>query len=101
PSPTPTYTLSLHDALPISRRSVDREVALFAGHAAEPESVPAEPHGEAAHRARSGGPAHHRRAQHLFRRHGARLRSGHRQPVHATDRKSTRLNSSHLGISYA
>src|SRR5262245_64673322 len=58
---TETYTLSLHDALPISlaaQRRVRRE------RAGEPR---------AAHRAQRG----------------------------QRDRKSTRLNSSHLGISYA
>src|SRR5438045_6049103 len=34
----------------------------------------------------------------LARRHGAMVRS---EPATAPDRKSTRLNSSHLGISYA
>src|SRR5262245_64285308 len=58
-APTEIYTLSLHDALPISRgrRCLRRG-------------------------ARSGGGRD--------RQHGA-----------ARDRKSTRLNSSHLGISYA
>src|SRR5262245_63960892 len=35
---------------------------------------------------------------HARRQSGARLQP---HPVHARDRKSTRLNSSHLGISYA
>src|SRR5205814_3013835 len=86
PATPELYTLSLHDALPILR-----------GHAVRPASP---------RRARARDPAR------------ARLRS--RQPSGTTslvadlesraprrirpaggDRKSTRLNSSHLGISYA
>src|SRR5256885_8274709 len=68
---TEIYTLSLHDALPISRRC-------------------------AAHGARSAARLRRRRP------HGAR-RGDRRGPVrpHNRDRKSTRLNSSHLVISYA
>src|SRR2546426_11246834 len=69
---TEIYTLSLHDALPISRQ--DRAVRERggrpgeAGHAEQPARVLEAP----------------RRQEHL-----------------KTDRKSTRLNSSHLVISYA
>src|SRR5437899_9345157 len=76
-TPTPEiYTLSLHDALPIS--------------------MPARP--AAAGRARRsvvGEPAAAARAS---ARSGLRAGAPHRA---ARDRKSTRLNSSHLGISYA
>src|SRR2546430_7680036 len=69
---TEIYTLSLHDALPISSGGVE----YLAGHA--------------------------RRAiealDHVCLAHGVRVaRGGH----HHTDRKSTRLNSSHSQISYA
>src|SRR5262245_65033078 len=68
--PTEIYTLSLHDALPISRR----------------------PHAPRALDACEAAP-------------GSRLLTravGHRGEDRAEgDRKSTRLNSSHLGISYA
>src|SRR5256885_16572859 len=67
---TEIYTLSLHDALPISARAAVSAVPRFRGRAARP-------HGE---ELRS------RRVE--IRRDGA-------------DRKSTRLNSSHLVISYA
>src|SRR5262245_62605915 len=70
--PTPeTYTLSLHDALPIWRQ---RHSPL---------------HAEPGGRSR--------------RRHGARLQhvEQHDETGDQVDRKSTRLNSSHLGISYA
>src|SRR5262245_66693988 len=63
---TEIYTLSLHDALPISLRQRGRS--------------------------RHDGPAPE------LRGHRA-LRPG--RPLAAIDRKSTRLNSSHLGISYA
>src|SRR3712207_7562869 len=77
---TEIYTLSLHDALPISRRAHER--------AARPPLRRRRglPRGRARARergrlARGGRPA---------RRHGGRA-----------DRKSTRLNSSHANISYA
>src|SRR5262245_64546549 len=76
-APTETFTLSLHDALPISD-SPSRAARC-------PSRSPAggEP--------RSGDPS---RAKHLLQeREGALLKE--------VDRKSTRLNSSHLGISYA
>src|SRR5205814_9728850 len=70
-APTETSTLSLHDALPISRLHD--------------------------HRRRRGEAA---RARDLHRSLAGRERDDHAVLVHA-DRKSTRLNSSHLGISYA
>src|SRR5205814_7613325 len=74
------YTLSLHDALPIWRDDPERAracgaVRRFAGHRAQ-----------GARRAR--------------RRQSCRPPSGQGN-VCREDRKSTRLNSSHLGISYA
>src|SRR5437763_13406687 len=70
PAPPPTYTLSLHDALPIS---INTHLAL-------------------AKRARLGD-------------HDAQLRAGiaevEKLRVVVSDRKSTRLNSSHRCISYA
>src|SRR5256885_2951875 len=62
---TEIYTLSLHDALPISARGCPRP-----------------------------GP------RGLGRRRRSPRQTGHRQ-ASETDRKSTRLNSSHLVISYA
>src|SRR5690606_41041456 len=79
PATTELYTLSLHDALPISR-----------GRALAPDS------GAAAHAA-------DRRRRRGIARGGAELDSV--EPVHrqreGLDRKSTRLNSSHVKISYA
>src|SRR5437868_11517096 len=67
---TPTYSLSLHDALPIS-------IVLHAGtrsdHATGAVAVP------------------------IFQTTSYEFRS----TEHAADRKSTRLNSSHVSISYA
>src|SRR5207253_8982275 len=70
PAPTEIYTLSLHDALPIS---------------------------EGLLRGLQGGEPAHRLWQHL------RLRAGRAvwRARHTADRKSTRLNSSHVAISYA
>src|SRR5204863_9203658 len=77
-APTDIYTLSLHDALPISPRSGTR-----------PRSRGHRP--PAASRDRSTGDSPPRPL-----RDGAALR---RSPQ--ADRKSTRLNSSHVEISYA
>src|SRR5436853_6037601 len=68
-TPTPeTYTLSLHDALPISR-GIERVATDLRAGPRTPLAAP----------------------QQAARERGAGAR----------DRKSTRLNSSHLGISYA
>src|SRR5262245_65433373 len=72
PPPTAIYTLSLHDALPISRRNDEA----------------------------SGIPGREL-ASILYGRntaYGAQIEYQHLARI---DRKSTRLNSSHLGISYA
>src|SRR5205814_8732777 len=90
-SPTHFYTLSLHDALPIllsiaaRRHSQCRWRALCASNHGCP--CPPDPgnHPRTPHFLSAGSPA--RRVL---------LRLGWPQ-----DRKSTRLNSSHLGISYA
>src|SRR5436190_14078820 len=90
PAPPKIYTLSLHDALPISRelhRHARRLVRIDVGQRDVHHAV------GAAHRART------HRAQlmpaevssHWYRNGGHELR----------DRKSTRLNSSHTVISYA
>src|SRR5437899_4806320 len=79
------YTLSLHDALPICdpHQQGVRPAAVVAGGESEREPdrerdrLAAESHGEREPRDRARGRAR------------------------ARDRKSTRLNSSHLGISYA
>src|SRR5438045_5486567 len=82
---TPTtyhFTLSLHDALPIYRRAGDRRIAP-AGFPAD-GSAPVSVATQAAH--------FHVLRQTRHRKDALRL---------GRDRKSTRLNSSHLGISYA
>src|SRR3989454_4279873 len=66
---TEIYTLSLHDALPISRRG-----------------------------RRAGDCGRHTAASHALGAERVRL---HRRVGGGEDRKSTRLNSSHLVISYA
>src|SRR5205814_10702259 len=87
------YTLSLHDALPILRR---RRGDLRADHAVRlPRGTGrARGHGRSAHRPlrpRAHGVFHQRPD-----RRAALLGEAEKR-----DRKSTRLNSSHLGISYA
>src|SRR5438445_8082754 len=79
------YTLSLHDALPISRESKHSLLS---------------PCEKAKHR-------HHKLAAAVDAPPHPFPRSPNRSPTdtavrqHATDRKSTRLNSSHANISYA
>src|SRR5690625_7983461 len=75
PPPTAIYTLSLHDALPISA-SEEELLVLPAGDQCEVED---------------GAPREHRTGQ-LVR---LQVQAG------LLDRKSTRLNSSHVAISYA
>src|SRR5437899_4913989 len=70
---TEVYALSLHDALPISQRRA---------------ALPAAPRLQ-------GGPGFRGRIG------GDPCAVGGRGPLGRKDRKSTRLNSSHLGISYA
>src|SRR2546426_3611563 len=89
---TEIYTLSLHDALPISLR------ARRGGEGAR--SL------RAARRVARRG-AHHRGGEHegrgrqVDRGREPRARAGRRGTPARRDRKSTRLNSSHLVISYA
>src|SRR5262245_62875644 len=78
--PTDIYTLSLHDALPIC----DRARALQIRSARQLQELPQRP-------ALLAGAL-------LLRRGSDHQR---RRALAKADRKSTRLNSSHLGISYA
>src|SRR5438045_8327501 len=86
---TDTHSLSLHDALPIWQAllRLEGERHLCRGGAAE---------------VRAARPQRHRRRQEPLQ---CLARSQRRPTVPAKrsvpDRKSTRLNSSHLGISYA
>src|SRR3712207_6881669 len=86
---TEIYTLSLHDALPISRRLCDR---VRGGRGAGREG-----------RRRPGGGCR-RGAEERDRVPGDRLPRAASRGRHGRvrgDRKSTRLNSSHANISYA
>src|SRR5207249_9696528 len=82
PAPTATYTLSLHDALPISCR------------------LPLRARQPARAVARRGHP---RRRQREHRPQPPCVRVGAEtgRTARVGDRKSTRLNSSHVSISYA
>src|SRR3712207_8375611 len=80
PATTEIYTLSLHDALPISRQERRLYALLDCVGAVSVVPRPRDDHG--------------RRGTH----HDSVLGVGSR---HEQDRKSTRLNSSHANISYA
>src|SRR3712207_8649770 len=88
PATTEIYTLSLHDALPISA-VVQRDLL---------------PH-QGAEAVEHDGAADRRRGVEVGRALGARAGEVYggtaARPVHAPDRKSTRLNFSHAHISYA
>src|SRR5205085_11711304 len=96
PPPTHTYTLSLHDALPICRRDhhlhhVDRDCeayALRATRAREDRRVETDEASRQIH-------------QRTPRIAGIDRRIGLDEELIVGDRKSTRLNSSHSQISYA
>src|SRR5207253_6254659 len=89
-APTSTYTLSLHDALPICR-------ARGHGHRAHVEQI-AEIGVDAHPRVDADGVGGHLVDARMHRRgwHHERV-----DTVQCGDRKSTRLNSSHVAISYA
>src|SRR5205807_9483048 len=92
-SVTGVYTLSLHDALPISRGGVDREASRSRGalfRLRPPLPCEARAPGDLQGPFQQGRDALRPRGL----RRGAAVRS-------YRDRKSTRLNSSHLVISYA
>src|SRR5699024_12075380 len=100
PPRRPSYTLSLHDALPISGRSRQRHT-LAASSSTPTSGVDSRPPAEAAAyssaasttatvRAVTNGPAVPCPS----------LDSEYKEGQ-GTDRKSTRLNSSHVSISYA
>src|SRR5207302_9076726 len=86
PSPTQIYTLSLHDALPIS---IPRSINFAIGHGrfssvsnTSSSAARSPPNKRVENQRKSGTPNNVRRAR-------------------WADRKSTRLNSSHVKISYA
>src|SRR5438552_9048146 len=83
PAPTEIYTLSLHDALPISRARGHLAPGLRRAAPPRPHRPPARPHR-----------LHHRPQQ-------PNHEPADGAAVEAQDRKSTRLNSSHQIISYA
>src|SRR5205814_9276523 len=77
--PSAIYTLSLHDALPIC----DEQRPLYS---VQRRTLPT---------------VRHQRHSDLEQAHGRECGVGRPLAGAVTDRKSTRLNSSHLGISYA
>src|SRR5207248_9288470 len=90
-SPTSLFTLSLHDALPISCRVFCQILRVPGGD--QGRLVHACGSGRGLERGRSLLLSCHRE-DHVFRRAGQGVRAD-------ADRKSTRLNSSHRTISYA
>src|SRR5207253_9473615 len=90
PSTTAIYTLSLHDALPIS----------VVPGARVPRSARPVPDGDRPLRRRGPAGREFRRKDRHVREHRASHSAGPQGGGHA-DRKSTRLNSSHVAISYA
>src|SRR5438045_65525 len=97
-APSANYTLSLHDALPISGRS--SRFPCRAGHLRHRRPV-APPGRPRRGRPRAPAPAPPPQPDPRHRAGApARATRCRRCPVRR-DRKSTRLNSSHLGISYA
>src|SRR5207249_12318941 len=91
-APSQIYTLSLHDALPIYVRPYGTSGTL--GEAFASVARDSERHGRI-HRVRSAG-------LHPFPNHAVPDRSCPRRKLASRrDRKSTRLNSSHVSISYA
>src|SRR5207249_10773017 len=96
PSATPIHTLSLHDALPICPWRRPLAPQNLRPPSASPRS--------ATQRTASTEWEEDRRPR-LWRGRGKRLsrrrHSDYRPPQSRQDRKSTRLNSSHVSISYA
>src|SRR5205814_5814119 len=85
PSPPDIYTLSLHDALPICSLSAEK---CWCGSLARRKRIPPRWSASPCRIRASESPA-------------MRFPSFSTPSPRPTDRKSTRLNSSHLGISYA
>src|SRR5439155_8766927 len=92
PSTTELDTLSLHDALPISSGAIRP-----AGLGLVPEHVRANKRSK--HVGGRIGAEQHRPAILLF--DDGCVAQSHESVEHLLDRKSTRLNSSHVAISYA
>src|SRR5207253_4915781 len=95
PPPPRIYPLSLHDALPISS-GARRDQLDHLGVVSRPSSLAPEA-------SRSGRASEHLPDPRLVRRarHRSLQRQLHGRLFDDQDRKSTRLNSSHVAISYA
>src|SRR5947209_12445382 len=81
PPPTAIYTLSLHDALPISRTNISTPTSPRTGRAVRPPGSPGTT-----------------RVCNRFLRQGS---CTHEPDARAKGDRNTRLNSSHANISYA
>src|SRR5205814_5467409 len=98
PTPTETYTLSLHDALPISGGASSGAARVRTRAPAGAPCTGTRPAAGAGGVIGLSGPAP-RPLRGRLRGGGATVTP--RLCPECRDRKSTRLNSSHLGISYA
>src|SRR5207302_9263198 len=101
PPPPSTYTLSLHDALPIY--AVHRVSRRLRRHGQSQLRHRRRRHGTYAHQPRRTATDAAQRVRVELAEYGAGdVGTGHRDVINRTvDRKSTRLNSSHVKISYA
>src|SRR5205807_10119711 len=101
PVPTVIYTLSLHDALPICRLADGARLRAEgrAGERAERAVVDGE--GDLRGHVGAVGGERLERELRAVRRVDVDHRVGREDRQRSADRKSTRLNSSHLVISYA
>src|SRR5690606_42057612 len=93
PASTPTYTLSLHDALPIYHRPRGTGAEATGAHAGQAVKRFAEGRGAAEQQLVA--------LDHLCRRAHFMALGTQGTGTDLGDRKSTRLNSSHVKISYA
>src|SRR5204863_3376925 len=94
PATTEVYTLSLHDALPICRRGLRR------ARRAAPRATAASRRQRHVPR-QAGGPEPLRGRWRALSGAARQLTWEECERIHTGDRKSTRLNSSHVEISYA
>src|SRR5205807_9052499 len=99
PSPPDIYPLSLHDALPISRLGGVLKTSVRRPRICAAISRPLYP--SRGHLQPSPGLLHRWPGHLSLARFGSPQSTEAQNPIGRQDRKSTRLNSSHLVISYA
>src|SRR5207302_11055769 len=95
--PTQIYTLSLHDALPIFRRVRDIYFWRRISHSDRCDL----PNDDVGRHRTMRPDGQFQKIRHLAQLHASSTGRRTDQPAGDEDRKSTRLNSSHVKISYA